>query len=231
MVSHSLSANVRCPPENVRPVRVWDLPTRLFHWAIVALIPLLWWSERIENLDLHKRLGYVAAGLLVFRLYWGFAGSSTARFSAFLRGPRAILAYLRGRRAAVGHNPLGALSVVALLASLVVMAVSGLFIADEDGLEFGPFARFVGYDTQVFAARLHGMMFNFLLALILVHLTAVLLYQLAGNNLVVPMLTGRKTIASANAPRMARARTVVPGLVMGLLVFAILCVLDRGAPW
>lgn len=229
MVTHSLSADAGSSAESARPTRVWDLPTRLFHWAIVALIPLLWWSERSENLDLHKLLGYAVAGLLIFRLYWGFAGSATARFAAFLRGPRAILEYLRGREVTVGHNPLGALSIIALLAALVTMVVSGLFIADEDSLEFGPFARFVGYDTQRFAARLHGMMFNLLLALVFLHMAAVLVYQLAGRNLVVPMLTGRQTIAPAHAPRMARARAVLPGLGMGLMVFAVLWLFDRGA--
>lgn len=232
MVTHSLNAQRNSSAEAApRSVPVWDLPTRLFHWALVALLPLLWWSERNENLGLHKLLGYATAGLLAFRLYWGFAGSATARFSAFLRGPRAIMRYLRGQEVPTGHNPLGALSIVALLATLAVMLLSGLFIADEDGLDFGPFAAFVGYDTQRFAARLHAIAFDVLLALLLLHLAAVLVYQLAGKNLVVPMVTGRQTIAPNNAPRMARARTVVPGVALGLAVFAVLWLLDRGAAW
>src|SRR3954462_11780347 len=97
-------------------VRVWDLPTRLGHWLMVAGFALSWWTGKSGRLEWHRWSGYALLGLLVFRLCWGIFGSSTARFTQFLRGPRDILAYVRGRWAlAPGHNPLGALSVLALL--------------------------------------------------------------------------------------------------------------------
>src|SRR4051794_18611755 len=100
-------------------VRVWDLPTRLVHWAMAALIPWSWWTAHHDQLERHRLSGYLLLGLLLFRLIWGFAGSDTACFAAFVRGPAAIRRYLRGEApASPGHNPLGALSVVALLAAL-----------------------------------------------------------------------------------------------------------------
>ena len=89
-------------------VRVWDLPTRLFHWAIVLLVPALWWTHEIDRLDLHILLGEAMLGLVLFRLIWGVIGSSTARFSGFVRGPGAVLRHVRGKTAAaLGHNPAG----------------------------------------------------------------------------------------------------------------------------
>src|SRR4051812_6803603 len=103
----------------VRTMRVWDLPTRLVHWAMAALIPWSWWTAHNDQLERHRLSGYLLLGLLLFRLIWGFAGSETARFAAFVRGPAAIRRYLRGEGPApLGHNPLGALSVLALLAAL-----------------------------------------------------------------------------------------------------------------
>src|SRR3954466_14244874 len=105
-------------------VRVWDLPTRLGHWLMVAGFALSWWTAESGRLEWHRWSGYALLGLVVFRLYWGFFGGSTARFGNFVRGPRAMLDYACGRLApAPGHNPLGALSVLALLALLLVQVV------------------------------------------------------------------------------------------------------------
>lgn len=213
------------------PVRVWDLPTRLFHWALVILLPLLWWTVQTEQLEVHKLLGFGVGALLVFRLFWGIAGSATARFSNFVRGPRAVLKYLRDGKAAIGHNPLGALSIVAILGALATMVASGLFIADEDGLDSGPLASFVSYDAGRFAAHVHARAFDVLLILIFLHLTAVLAYFLGGENLIAPMVTGCKSIPAQDAPRMAGGRAAVPGAVLAFAVFAVLWMLDRGAAW
>ncbi|HSV28809.1 MAG TPA: cytochrome b/b6 domain-containing protein, partial [Candidatus Omnitrophota bacterium] len=99
----------------ITTIPVWDLPVRLFHWLLVALIGALWASGEFGKLDLHMLLGKAALALIVFRLAWGVAGSRTARFTDFVKGPRAIAEYLRRPYAVVGHNPLGALSVLALL--------------------------------------------------------------------------------------------------------------------
>jgi|SRR5579871_1895424 len=173
-------------------IRVWDLPTRIFHLAIILLIAYLWWSEKNDDIADHKLAGFALTGLVVFRLYWGVFGSESARFSNFLRGPRAAWRYITRRAApALGHSPLGGWSVAALLALIAIACVSGLFAIDEDGLEAGPFAPDIGLDWAQFAAHVHALVFDALLALIAVHVTAIIIYALAGKNLVLPMITGR----------------------------------------
>lgn len=173
--------------------RVWDLPTRLSHWAIALLVPLLWWSAEEGRLDIHIPAGLTMLGLVLFRLLWGLIGGSTARFVGFVRGPRAILAYLKSAApGAPGHNPLGAVSVVAMLAALAAQVGLGLFASDEDGLSPGPLAHLVSYDLSERITDLHETLFNLLLALIALHLAAVLFYLIVRRrNLVGPMVTGR----------------------------------------
>lgn len=177
----------------VRKVRVWDLPTRIAHWLLVALIPTSWWAAEVAHrLDWHRWSGYAILGVVVFRLYWGVAGAETSRFAHFVRGPGAILAYLRGRTAPrLGHNPLGALSVLALLALLSAQVVFGLFAVDIDGMESGPLSYRVSFDLGRQFAEWHHLTFNLLLALIALHLAAIVAYALRRKNLVRPMITGR----------------------------------------
>lgn len=173
-------------------VPIWDLPTRLFHWSLVLLIPFMWWTAEEERLDLHIAGGTGVLGLLMFRLLWGFLGSSTARFAGFVRGPGAVIGYLRGRRAyAVGHNPLGALSVIAMLGLLCLQVGLGLFASDDDGLESGPLAHLISSDLSEELAELHEDLFNVLLVLIGVHIAAILFYTLfKRQNLMGPMVSG-----------------------------------------
>ena len=171
--------------------RVWDLPTRLFHWTLAALIAFSWWSAEERRTDWHIWSGLAVLTLLIFRLLWGFVGSSTARFSKFVRGPGAVLAYVRGQWRGVGHTPLGALSVIALLVLTAVQVGLGLFSTDEDGFVYGPLAHFVSIDTSDQLRDLHEDMFDVLLVFIALHVAAVLFYRLfLGKRLVKPMLTG-----------------------------------------
>ncbi|MDQ2860242.1 MAG: cytochrome b/b6 domain-containing protein [Pseudomonadota bacterium] len=194
------------------PVRVWDLPVRLVHWALAALIPFSWWSARNDHLPWHRLSGYLILGLLVFRLIWGVAGSQTARFAGFLRGPAATLAYLCGRLpTVVGHNPLGGWSVVAMLAALAVQIGLGLFSVDEDGFEAGPLSKFISFDASRAIARIHHLAFYILLALIALHLAAIAYYAVRGRNLTGPMITGRSRLdPGVPPPRMAGAWRVLP---------------------
>ena len=123
-----------------RAVKVWDIPTRLFHWLLVALFAFSWWSAENDEMAWHYRSGIVLVSLLVFRVIWGFVGGSTARFARFVKSPGKVLAYLRQQDAAppLGHNPVGGYSVVALLLALIVQTGTGLFATDIDGLESGP---------------------------------------------------------------------------------------------
>jgi len=185
----------------MRRISVWDLPTRAFHWLIVLLMPALWWTGEEHLYDWHLLLGEIALGLLLFRLIWGVIGSSTARFSSFVKGPGAILAYLRGQRpAGVGHNPLGALSVLALLVLVAVVIGLGLFATDEDGLAPGPLSRFVSFDSARILAERHEQLFWILVGFIGLHVAAILFYLLVRrDNLVSPMVSGSRAGAEGEA--------------------------------
>jgi len=174
--------------------RAWDLPTRLFHWTLVVVIALAWWSAEYHKDDLHLYFGYGATSLLLFRVAWGFVGGSTARFSAFVRGPSAVIRYVRSRFRwpVAGHAPLGALSVLALLLVLFVIVGTGLFALDEDGLFGGPLSSLVSISTSDRARELHEQAFTVLEVLVVLHIAAILLYRLAlGRNLLGPMITGK----------------------------------------
>ena len=174
-----------------RKVAIWDLPTRLFHWTLVALIAFSWWTAEEHHDDLHIWSGLAVLSLLIFRLLWGIFGSSTARFANFVRGPKAVLGYLRGTWRGIGHSPLGALSVVALLGLTMLQAGLGLIASDEDGLMQGPLAHLVGADVSEEAVDLHEDLFDVLLVFIGLHLAAVLFYVLRGKNILDPMFSGR----------------------------------------
>ena len=170
---------------------IWDLPIRLFHWVLVGLIAFSWWSAEYHYDDVHIWLGIAVLTLLIFRILWGFFGSSTARFASFIRGPRAVFGYLCGEWRGIGHNPLGALSVVALLGLVSLQVGLGLIASDEDGLMQGPLVNLVSIGVSDTATELHEELFNVLLALIGLHIAAILYYRFKGKKLVSPMITGK----------------------------------------
>jgi cytochrome b len=177
-------------------VRIWDLPTRLFHWAIVILIPALWWTEKTDRLALHIQLGETMLGLVLFRLLWGLIGSSTARFATFTRGPVAVLDYVRGRgEKTFGHNPLGGWSALAMLLVLAIEIGLGLFVTDEDGLNSGPLSRLIPYDSARSLGHWHETIFYVLLAFIALHVAAILYYLvIKRDNLIAPMISGKRDV-------------------------------------
>lgn len=182
--------------------RVWDLPTRVMHWAFVAGVAVSWWTAETGRLEWHRWSGYTLLGLLLFRLYWGFFGSSTARFATFVRGPRAIREYLKGRWVlAAGHNPLGALSVLTLLGLMLLQILLGLFAVDVDGIESGPLSLYVSFETGRACAEWHEVVFSVLQAVILLHLIAVFYYLIIKRqNLVGAMVTGKRVFTTELAP-------------------------------
>jgi len=191
-------------------VKLWDLPIRLVHWSFVALLPGLWWTAENGEMDLHIKLGMVMLILVVFRILWGLFGSSTARFARFVRGPITVGRYLRGLfgkegEPIVGHNPLGALSVIALLLLLGAQVTLGLFASDTDGLYYGPLNSLLGYDAAETATELHELGFNVILAVVVIHVLAIVFYlTVKRDNLVTPMITGRKRYAGpVTAPKIA----------------------------
>lgn len=180
-------------------VKLWDAPVRIVHWSFAILIPALWWTWKTDRMPLHETLGYILLALLLFRLFWGFAGSGPARFASFVKGPRGVLAYLRGKRRepVLGHNPLGGWSVLALLGLTSLEVVLGLFTQDVDGIESGPLTHFISYDLAEAARRWHGLAFDALVVLVCVHVAAILFYLLVKrDDLVGPMVTGRKRVAA-----------------------------------
>lgn len=194
--------------EAPRRARLWDLPTRLFHWALVILIAAQFASGEFGLLPMrwHYVMGYATLALIVFRVLWGFFGSETSRFGTFVRGPRTVLRYLldtvRGRAAhAPGHNPLGGWSVVLMLVAVAVQAISGLFTSDDISEE-GPFVAHVSDATVKLMTRIHHLDREVLLVLIALHVGAVLLHWVVRNdNLVAPMLHGRAQPGNFAEPR------------------------------
>lgn len=173
--------------------RVWDLPTRLFHWLLVLLFAFSWWSAENREMQWHYLSGISLLGLLAFRVLWGFVGASTARFAALFASPARIRAYMRGNDAGPpGHNPIGGYSVVAMLLALCTQVLTGLFATDVDGLESGPLSFLVTFEQGRMAARVHAASFYILLGFAAVHILAVAFYLLVRrHNLIAPMLTGR----------------------------------------
>jgi cytochrome b len=212
--------SVDVAPSRTR-VRVWDVPTRLFHWLAVVAVALSWWTGKAGRLEWHRWSGYLLLGLLTFRVYWGFFGGSTARFTSFLRGPRAIASYLQGTWPAVpGHNPLGALSVLALLLALLAQIVLGLFAVDVDGIESGPLSLYVSFEAGRTAAHWHHRLFDALLWLIALHILAILWYLVfRRENLLGAMWRGTRAFPGAAAPlRSASTARLVLGIALAALL-------------
>ncbi len=193
------------------PMRVWDLPIRLFHWSLVVLLATSYVSIQEGWMQVHLIAGYVMLGMLVFRVIWGFVGSDTARFDRFLRSPFAALAHLadmfrREDDRTVGHNAAGGWMVLVLLLALAVQVGSGLCANTDDSVFVnGPLAAYVGHEWSDTLSRLHAFNFNVILGLIGLHVVAVLAYAaLKGQDLVRPMITGKKRLPGATRqPRIA----------------------------
>lgn len=175
-------------------VPVWDLPVRLFHWTLAGLIAFSWWTSETDRVEWHMYSGFGVLTLLIFRILWGFFGSSTARFGNFVKGPRAVVRYLHNPQSwrGPGHNPLGGLSVLALLALIFIQLALGLILTDEDGTNQGPLANIVSFDMSETAHELHALLFYVLLTLIALHILAIGYYRVfRRKRLVGPMITGK----------------------------------------
>lgn len=173
-------------------IKIWDLPTRLFHWLLVALIAGAFITESIGVMEWHGRVGLAILGLLVFRIVWGFVGSTYARFSTFVKGPQSVKAYLKGEWHGLGHNPLGALSVLAILGVVAIQVGSGLF-SNDDSSFYGPLAALVSESLSGNLTELHESMEPVLIALVIAHVAAIAFYtRVKKENLVKPMITGWK---------------------------------------
>lgn len=205
-----------------RMALIWDLPVRLFHWVLVLLIVASFTTGKLGGnwLTWHFYSGYLILALVLFRIVWGLIGSDTARFTGFIRSPAQVLRYGRSllggpQQFHAGHNPLGGLMVVLMLALLLLQASTGLF-ADDDIATRGPLADKVADATVSLLTRIHRININVLLACVGIHIAAALFYLFVKkDNLIVPMVTGMKTVPHGiQDPAMSRGW-------IGFVVFAI----------
>ena len=216
--------------EPTRAVRVWDLPTRVFHWLLATFFVAQVITGRVGGaaMDWHMRIGLMVLALLVFRLIWGLIGGRWSRFAAFIYAPTTLLRYLRGQHSPsehfeVGHNPLGSLSVFGLLLLLLAQVATGL-VADDEVATTGPLNKYVANAKALAATAWHtGAGQWILIAMVVLHVAAIIVYKRRGVSLVKPMLVGDKHLAG-NVPH-SRDTWATRWLA---LVLALLCMTGAG---
>lgn len=179
------------------PLKVWDLPTRVFHWLLALLVGGAWLSVELGYMEIHGLVGQAILTLVVYRLIWGVVGSETAQFWNFIRGPKAVLGYARGLLSGrnsepVGHNPLGACMIVGLLLLLATQAVLGL-MSNDDVLFEGPLFNLVGKEWSDTITGIHHLLYNAILLAVIAHVCAAFYYLIVKKeNLIGAMITGVK---------------------------------------
>lgn len=203
-------------------VRIWDLPTRLFHWSLAICVIALVVTAKVggDAMNWHFRLGYAVFTLLLFRLLWGLVGGHWSRFASFFPTPGRLARYLGGHATAhdtAGHNPLGALSVLAMLAVLAVQVGTGLF-ADDEIASAGPLTALVSGSVVSAATTWHKSWGQYLvIGLVVLHVLAIIIYRLRRHDLVTPMLHGDKPLAGA----VPAARDSVGTRLLALVLLAV----------
>ena len=211
-------------------VRIWDLPTRLFHWLLAACVIALIATAKIggDAMNWHLRLGYAVFGLLVFRLLWGLVGGHWSRFASFWPTPGRLARYLRGRATAAdtaGHNPLGALSVLALLTVLGLQVGTGLFADDEIAFS-GPLTPLVSGEAVGRATGWHTSWGQYLvIGLIALHVLAIIAYLVRRQNLITPMVLGDKLVSEPIRP----ARDTLATRLLALVLLGVATAVVYGA--
>jgi len=211
---------------STKPIRIWDLPTRLFHWALVVCIVGAFVTVKLGGLymEWHGSFGAAILGLIIFRLVWGGIGPRYARFANFVRGPRAILAYLKGTAAPAGHNPLGALSVLALIAVIGFQAISGLFVTD-DIMTQGPLYAYIDEEMAATLTAWHSINQWLIVGLVTLHLLAIGWYTLVRRKrLLRAMIVGNADatdVPSGTVPADDGLAVWLRGLVLAVCVGAL----------
>ena len=220
------------PSPASRAVKIWDLPTRVFHWSIVLLVLASWFTNQMNWMELHFLSGYTLLGMLVFRILWGFLGSETARFARFLKSPVEAFrhlnnAFVREPDHEVGHNAAGGWMALGLLILLLAQVATGLGANDDVTVE-GPLSKYVGKEMSDRLGAIHSINFTLIELAVLAHVGAVLAYWLfKRQNLLQPMITGVKQLpASVRAPLLASpvlaAAAIASAAVLATLVATML---------
>lgn len=207
---------------NSQRIRLWDLPTRLFHWLLALAVIAALVSGQLGGklIDVHGKIGLVIIGLIAFRVVWGFAGSTYARFAQFFPTPARIKVYLKGEWRGLGHNPLGGLSVFSLIFLLTVQVVSGLF-SNDDIAFVGPLYELIDKSLSDRLSGIHQLLSNVLIALVVLHVGAVIFHgRVKKDDLIKPMLTGWKEGATGEPAKGGGVIALVVAVtIAGLAVY------------
>jgi len=213
--------------EPQKTVRLWDFPVRPFHWALVIAIVTSWWSNQEVMIDIHAISGYSVLALVLFRIIWGFVGSSNARFTGFLAGPRKVIGYMRklpnGSARDLtypGHNPAGGWMVVVLILLVAIQAISGLFTSEDTFLFFdGPLVAYVNSDVASTMNFIHHTNINLIYAAVALHVLAAIFYlMIKRENLIGAMITGMRKVPESVATGFVQIRFASPVLGIAILV-------------
>lgn len=224
---------VNTTSEKASAALVWDLPVRIIHWSLLVAVVGAWLTRELEGdwFAWHTRFGYAVLVLVLTRVLWGFLGTRHARFAQFVKGPKTVVDYLRGGTSStVGHNPLGALMILAMLSMLLVQAVSGLF-ANDQVFETGPLFGYVTIEISDRLTSLHKQLFDWIAAAIAVHVAAAFFYLwILRENLILPMITGRKSLERIPEDERISSSKLWLALVLAAIAGAALAWIIRSAP-
>lgn len=224
-----MTTNVSATTTSPARQALWDWQVRVCHWLMVVLIAACWWTAENHEIVYHSYCAYGLLGVVLFRIYWGFFGSNTARFSQFIKKPSAVAQYVktlpqRQVGASGGHNALGGYSVLVLLALMLLQIGLGLFSIDVDGFDGGPFADYLRFKTSREIAEWHEVTFNVLLGFIVLHIVAVVYYLVwRRQNLTAAMIHGKTSTPVSGQPMKpaSYARFTVGVLIAGFIVWLI----------
>ena len=200
-------------------IYLWDLPIRIFHWSLALLILGSFITAKIggDLMDIHAKCGIAIIGLIVFRIAWGFIGSTYARFKSFFYSPQQLLSYLKGQWDGIGHNPLGALSIFLMLGLITLQSVTGLFSNDDITFN-GPFFSYIEKDTSDGITSFHHTLSNILLGFITLHIVVIFFYTWhKKDNLISPMITGYKEIINGSPSTSASPISFTIAILLALI--------------
>ncbi|GAA6204910.1 cytochrome b/b6 domain-containing protein [Thalassotalea sp. SU-HH00458] len=202
---------------------VWDLPVRIFHWCFVGVLLALWYTSDQDSglIELHIKLGYTALGLTLFRILWGFVGTTHAKFVNFIPRPHQLKIYFQQLRAGkvksyIGHNPLGSLMVIFILIAVLLQATSGLFISD-DIFSAGPYNGVLSAEFEKLLKMVHTNGFNIIATLSVIHIFAVFYYLIIKKqNLIKPMFTGKKLLDNGDSKYGIKHSKLIKAIIVAL---------------
>lgn len=207
-------------------MQVWDLPLRLFHWLLVVSIIAAYITGELNGLWLewHAKVGLFVLGLVIFRILWGFMGTTYVRFATFFPSQQKIRNYFKGHWHGLGHNPLGALSIFAMLSLIFAQVLTGLFAYNDEIEFYGPLASLISESWSRRLTHWHEEIFDILMVVIVMHLIAIVYYLvIRQKNLVRSMITGQ-----AQIPEQITPHPITGGGVVRLIIAVAVAVLVVG---